>query len=140
MAAHPRRRSAQRLPGLPVFGKAMLTRAKADLSSTFLRRLPTLAIQGVHLFGAKGGVNRSLSSWRANSRRPGAVNAIQPGFFPAEQNQAAHRRTRGIHHEPHAMRRYGAPSELIAAPCIWLPTSILVCYRSIVRVDGGFGA
>ena len=76
------------------------------------------------------------------------VNAISPGFFPADQNRAllynddgayTERGTQIIGHTP--MRRFGAPDELAGA-VIWLASqraSSFVTGQNIV-VDGGFAA
>jgi NAD(P)-dependent dehydrogenase (short-subunit alcohol dehydrogenase family) len=70
------------------------------------------------------------------------VNAIQPGFFPAEQNRkllTEERVASIMNHTP--MRRFGAPSELIGA-ALYLASDKASSFvtGSIVRVDGGFSA
>ena len=74
------------------------------------------------------------------------VNAISPGFFPADQNRAllynddgsyTERGHQIIHHTP--MRRFGKPEELAGA-AIWLASdqaASFVTGQNIV-VDGGF--
>jgi NAD(P)-dependent dehydrogenase (short-subunit alcohol dehydrogenase family) len=76
------------------------------------------------------------------------VNAISPGFFPAEQNRAllyqqdgsfTERGERIIGHTP--MARFGEPHELAGA-VVWLASphaSSFVTGQNIV-VDGGFSA
>ena len=76
------------------------------------------------------------------------VNAISPGFFPAEQNRAllynpdgtySERGGQIIGHTP--MARFGAPEELAGA-VVWLAApraSSFVTGQNIV-VDGGFSA
>lgn len=76
------------------------------------------------------------------------VNAISPGFFPAEQNRAllynedgslSERGSQIIGHTP--MARFGKPEELGGATC-WLAShaaSSFVTGQNIV-VDGGFSA
>jgi NAD(P)-dependent dehydrogenase (short-subunit alcohol dehydrogenase family) len=76
------------------------------------------------------------------------VNAISPGFFPAEQNRALLMRPDGTYSERGAsiightpMGRFGEPEEL-AGPVIWLASehaSSFVTGQNIV-VDGGFSA
>jgi len=70
------------------------------------------------------------------------VNAIQPGFFPAEQNRkllTEERVASIMNHTP--MHRFGSASELIGA-AIYLASDKASSFvtGSIVRVDGGFGA
>ena len=68
------------------------------------------------------------------------VNAIVPGFFPAEQNRkmlTEERITSIMAHTP--MKRFGNPDELVAAT-IWLASSKASSFvtGSIITVDGGF--
>ena len=70
------------------------------------------------------------------------MNAILPGFFPAEQNRKllTPERTESIlRHTP--MARFGESQELIAA-AIYLASSKASSFvtGSILRVDGGYGA
>ncbi|RXZ82705.1 SDR family oxidoreductase [Paenibacillaceae bacterium] len=70
------------------------------------------------------------------------VNAIIPGFFPAEQNRAilSEERVASIlGHTP--MNRFGSPEELQGA-VIYLASERASGYvtGSLLRVDGGFGA
>lgn len=70
------------------------------------------------------------------------VNAIAPGFFPAEQNRKVlteERISNIMRHTP--MNRFGNPDELVAVT-IWLASSRASSFvtGSIVRVDGGFTA
>jgi len=70
------------------------------------------------------------------------VNAIAPGFFPAEQNRKilTKERTASIMNHT-AMGRFGNPEELIGA-VIWLASHNASSFvtGSIVRVDGGFSS
>jgi NAD(P)-dependent dehydrogenase (short-subunit alcohol dehydrogenase family) len=70
------------------------------------------------------------------------VNAILPGFFPAEQNRkilTEERVAQIMSHTP--MGRFGASDELIGAT-IYLASERASSFvtGSILRVDGGFGA
>jgi NAD(P)-dependent dehydrogenase (short-subunit alcohol dehydrogenase family) len=70
------------------------------------------------------------------------VNAILPGFFPAEQNRALltpGRVTSITNHTP--LRRLGEPEELAGA-LLWLASHRASSFvtGSLVRVDGGFSA
>lgn len=70
------------------------------------------------------------------------VNAICPGFFPAEQNRKLLDQERVdniMRHTP--MRRYGEPEELIGAALLLLSSKAgSYMTGSIVSVDGGFTA
>lgn len=92
---------------------------------------------------AKGGVNQ-ITKFLAQEFAPHRVrvNAIQPGFFPAEQNRKLLTESRVnsiMNHTP--MRRFGSPSELIGA-ALYLASDKASSFvtGSIVRVDGGFSA
>ncbi|WP_430193475.1 SDR family oxidoreductase [Paenibacillus thiaminolyticus] len=70
------------------------------------------------------------------------VNAIIPGFFPAEQNRAilSPERVEAImRHTP--MGRFGAPEEL-QGTAVWLASERASGFvtGALIRVDGGFGA
>lgn len=70
------------------------------------------------------------------------VNAIKPGFFPAEQNRKilTEERTNSIFdHTP--MKRFGDPDELSGA-VVWLASQKASSFvtGSMVTVDGGFTA
>ncbi|MDZ7264791.1 MAG: SDR family oxidoreductase [candidate division KSB1 bacterium] len=92
---------------------------------------------------SKAGVNNLTQflarEWALHRIR---VNAIAPGFFPAEQNRAilTEERVQAIfQHTP--MARFGQPNELIGA-VIWLASEKASSFvtGAIVRVDGGFTA
>jgi NAD(P)-dependent dehydrogenase (short-subunit alcohol dehydrogenase family) len=92
---------------------------------------------------AKAGLN-NLTQYLARELAPAGirVNAIAPGFFPAEQNRAllSEERLRDIvSHTPAG--RLGEPHELVGA-VVWLASAAASGYvtGSIVRVDGGFSA
>ena len=92
---------------------------------------------------AKGGVNQ-ITKFLAREFAPARVrvNAIQPGFFPAEQNRkilTEERVASIMNHTP--MRRFGEAKELIGA-AIYLASDSASSFvtGSIVRVDGGFAA
>jgi NAD(P)-dependent dehydrogenase (short-subunit alcohol dehydrogenase family) len=91
----------------------------------------------------KGGVNQ-ITQFLARELAPHKVrvNAIAPGFFPAEQNRkllTAERTAKILSHTP--MNRFGEPSELAGA-VVWLASERASSFvtGSIVRVDGGFAA
>jgi NAD(P)-dependent dehydrogenase (short-subunit alcohol dehydrogenase family) len=92
---------------------------------------------------AKGGVNQVTQflarEWATQGVR---VNAILPGFFPAEQNRkllTEERVAKIMGHTP--MNRYGEASELIGA-AVFLASDKASSFvtGAILRVDGGYGA
>jgi len=92
---------------------------------------------------AKGGVNQ-ITKFLAREFAPFRVrvNAIQPGFFPAEQNRkilTEERVAAIMNHTP--LHRFGAPSELVGA-ALYLAAEKASSFvtGSILRVDGGFSA
>jgi NAD(P)-dependent dehydrogenase (short-subunit alcohol dehydrogenase family) len=92
---------------------------------------------------AKAGVN-NLTQYLARELAPEGirVNAIIPGFFPAEQNRAVLTKERVediLRHTP--MRRLGEPHELDGA-LLWLASGRASGFvtGSLVHVDGGFTA
>ena len=127
-----------------VIGKAMVDAGKGgsiiNISSASsdppLSRVFTYSV-------AKSGVNQ-ITKFLAREFAPFRVrvNAIQPGFFPAEQNRkilTEERVSAIMNHTP--MRRFGAPSELVGA-ALYLAAENASSFvtGSILRVDGGFGA
>jgi NAD(P)-dependent dehydrogenase (short-subunit alcohol dehydrogenase family) len=90
---------------------------------------------------AKGGVNQ-ITQFLAREWAPQRVrvNAILPGFFPAEQNRkllTEERVSQIMNHTP--MRRFGDASELIGA-AIYLASDRASSFvtGSLLRVDGGY--
>jgi NAD(P)-dependent dehydrogenase (short-subunit alcohol dehydrogenase family) len=90
---------------------------------------------------SKAGVNnmtRFLArEWAQHKIR---VNAIMPGFFPAEQNRkilTEERRKSIFSHTP--MARYGEPNELSGA-LLWLASEKASSFvtGAVIPVDGGF--
>jgi NAD(P)-dependent dehydrogenase (short-subunit alcohol dehydrogenase family) len=92
---------------------------------------------------AKGGVNQ-ITKYLAREFAPAnvRVNAILPGFFPAEQNRkllTPERTGQIMGHTP--MNRFGKACELVGA-CVYLASDAAASFvtGTILRVDGGFGA
>jgi NAD(P)-dependent dehydrogenase (short-subunit alcohol dehydrogenase family) len=126
-----------------VFGKAMVGRGGGSIinissasSGPPLSRVATYSV-------AKAGLN-NLTQYLARELAPSRVrvNAIAPGFFPAEQNRAllSEERVRAIlSHTPAG--RLGESEELIGA-AVWLAAERASSFvtGAIVRVDGGFSA
>ena len=127
-----------------VFGRAMVDRGAGGSIVNFssassgppLSRVLTYSI-------AKAGVN-NLTQYLALELAPHRirVNAIAPGFFPAEQNRkllSEDRLTAILGHTP--ARRLGEPTELVGT-VLWLASDAAAGFvtGAIVRVDGGFSA
>ena len=127
-----------------VFGRAMVDRGAGGSIVNFssassgppLSRVLTYSI-------AKAGVN-NLTQYLALELAPHGVrvNAIAPGFFPAEQNRKilSEDRMRAIlGHTP--ARRLGEPLEVVGT-VVWLAATSASGFvtGAIVRVDGGFSA
>jgi NAD(P)-dependent dehydrogenase (short-subunit alcohol dehydrogenase family) len=91
----------------------------------------------------KGGVNQ-ITQFLAREWAPFKVrvNALRPGFFPAEQNRALlspERTAQILNHTP--MKRFGEAQELVGAT-IYLASEKASAFvtGSILTVDGGFTA
>jgi NAD(P)-dependent dehydrogenase (short-subunit alcohol dehydrogenase family) len=127
-----------------VFGRAMVEGGRGgciiNISSASsgppLSRVLTYSV-------AKAGLN-NLTQYLARELAPHKVrvNAIAPGFFPAEQNRKllSEDRVRAIlGHTPAA--RLGTPDELVGT-AVWLASERASGFvtGAIVRVDGGFSA
>ncbi len=125
-----------------VFGKAMIDAGRGgsiiNLSSASsgppLSKVFTYAV-------AKGGVNQ-ITQFLAREFAPHRVrvNAILPGFFPAEQNRKLltdERVGQIMNHTP--MKRFGEASELVGA-AIYLASDNASSFvtGTMLRVDGGF--
>lgn len=127
-----------------VFGRAMVDGGRGgsiiNISSASsgppLSRVLTYSV-------AKAGLN-NLTQYLAGELAPHRirVNAVAPGFFPAEQNRRvlSEDRLRAIvGHTP--ARRLGEPDELVGV-IVWLASERASSFvtGAIVRVDGGFSA
>jgi len=127
-----------------VFGKAMVEAGKGGSIINISSASSDPPLSKVFTYSvAKGGVNQ-ITKYLAREFAPHRVrvNAIQPGFFPAEQNRKilTEERVNSImNHTP--MRRFGAPSELVGM-AVYLASEKASSFvtGSIMRVDGGFGA
>jgi NAD(P)-dependent dehydrogenase (short-subunit alcohol dehydrogenase family) len=127
-----------------IFGKIMIERGVGgsiiNISSASsgppLSRIFTYSV-------SKAGIN-NLTQFLAREWAPNRirVNALSPGFFPAEQNQKILTKERIediFRHTP--MGRFGDPEELVGA-VIWLASEKAASFvtGSLIRVDGGFSA
>ncbi len=101
------------------------------LSKVFTYSLSKASVNNLTMFLAR--------EWATKGVR---VNAIAPGFFPAEQNRkilTPERVSDIMKHTP--MNRFGEAEELVGAT-IWLASAKASSFvtGAIVRVDGGFTA
>jgi len=130
--------------GCQVFGKALVDQNEGGSIINISSASSEIPLSKVFTYGiSKSGVNnltRFLArEWAQNGVR---VNALVPGFFPAEQNRkilTEERKQSIFRHTP--MNRYGEPNELIGA-VIWLSSDKASSFvtGSLVVVDGGFTA
>jgi NAD(P)-dependent dehydrogenase (short-subunit alcohol dehydrogenase family) len=125
-----------------VFGKAMVDAGRGGSVINISSASSAPPLSRVFTYSvAKGGVNQ-ITQFLAREWAPHKVrvNAILPGFFPAEQNRKllTEERTASIlNHTP--MGRFGEASELIgAAVYLSSPRAASFVTGSILRVDGGF--
>jgi NAD(P)-dependent dehydrogenase (short-subunit alcohol dehydrogenase family) len=127
-----------------VFGKAMVDAGKGGSIINISSASSGPPLSKVFTYSvSKGGVNQVTQflarEWATQGVR---VNAILPGFFPAEQNRkllTPERTAAILGHTP--MGRYGDASELIGA-AVFLSAERASGFvtGAIIRVDGGFGA
>lgn len=126
------------------FGHAMVERGRGGSIINFSSASSGPPLSRVLAYSvAKAGVN-NLTQYLARELAPHhiRVNAIAPGFFPAEQNRRLldEDRLRAIMaHTPAG--RLGEPGELVGT-AIWLASEEASGFvtGAIVRVDGGFSA
>ncbi|MGE3808307.1 MAG: SDR family oxidoreductase [Gemmataceae bacterium] len=132
-----------------VFGATMLKAGRGSIINIASMAGMTPLSRVVAYSAAKAAViNFTQFLAREWATRGIRVNAISPGFFPAEQNRALLFKEEGgyterggqiINHTP--MARFGEPAELAGA-VVWLASpraSSFVTGQNIV-VDGGFSA
>jgi NAD(P)-dependent dehydrogenase (short-subunit alcohol dehydrogenase family) len=126
------------------FGRAMVERGRGGSIINFSSASSGPPLSRVLTYSvAKAGLN-NLTQYLARELAPHRirVNAIAPGFFPAEQNRRLldEERLRAIMgHTPAA--RLGEPDELVGT-AIWLASEEASGFvtGAIIRVDGGFSA
>ena len=126
-----------------VFGRGMVERRRGSIinisSASSGPPLSRVFTYGV----AKGGVNQVTQFLAREWAEAGVrVNALLPGFFPAEQNRkllTPERTVQIMGHTP--MKRFGEPAELLGA-VLWLASDKASSFvtGALVRVDGGFAA
>jgi NAD(P)-dependent dehydrogenase (short-subunit alcohol dehydrogenase family) len=125
-----------------VFGKVMVDAGRGGSVINISSASSSPPLSKVFTYSvSKGGVNQITQflarEWAPHNVR---VNAILPGFFPAEQNRkllTEERTNQILNHTP--MRRFGDAGELIgAAVYLSSPKAASFVTGSILRVDGGF--
>jgi NAD(P)-dependent dehydrogenase (short-subunit alcohol dehydrogenase family) len=127
-----------------VFGRAMVERDAGGCIINFSSASSGPPLSRVLTYSvAKAGLN-NLTQYLARELAPHRirVNAVAPGFFPAEQNRhlLSEDRLRAIMaHTPAG--RLGAPDELVGT-VVWLASERASGFvtGAIIRVDGGFTA
>jgi NAD(P)-dependent dehydrogenase (short-subunit alcohol dehydrogenase family) len=125
-----------------VFGKAMVDAGNGGSIINISSASSGPPLSRVFTYGvAKGGVNQ-ITQFLARELAPNGirVNAILPGFFPAEQNRKVltpERVASILSHTP--MKRFGEAAELVGAT-VYLASRKASSYvtGSTLRVDGGF--
>jgi NAD(P)-dependent dehydrogenase (short-subunit alcohol dehydrogenase family) len=126
------------------FGKRMIDQGNGGSIINISSASSGPPLSKVFTYGiSKAGVN-SLTQFLAREWAPHnvRVNAILPGFFPAEQNRkllTPERTASILGHTP--MGRFGNPDELVGA-VVWLASGKASSFvtGSLIRVDGGFSA
>lgn len=127
-----------------VFGRAMVEAGCGGCIINISSASSGPPLSKVFTYGvAKAGVNQ-ITQFLARELAPYhiRVNAILPGFFPAEQNRrllTPERTASILAHTP--MDRFGEPCELVGA-ALYLASDRAASFvtGAILRVDGGFGA
>ncbi|MFQ5752987.1 MAG: SDR family oxidoreductase [bacterium] len=127
-----------------IFGETLVQQGRGGSIINFSSTSSGPPLSKVFTYGiSKAGVNNLTQflarEWALYKIR---VNAIAPGFFPAEQNRKilSKERTEAIFaHTP--MQRFGQPEELVGT-AIWLAAEKASSFvtGAIIRVDGGFSA
>ncbi|MBS4204569.1 SDR family oxidoreductase [Lederbergia citrea] len=127
-----------------VFAKRMIEQGRKGSIINISSVSSTTPLSRVFTYSvSKAGVN-SMTQFLAREFAPHGirVNAIIPGFFPAEQNRkilSEDRINSIMNHTP--MNRFGEPDELQGA-AVWLASDKASSFvtGTLIRVDGGFGS
>lgn len=127
-----------------IFGKRMIEQKRQGSIINISSVSSTTPLSKVFTYSvSKAGLNSVTQFLAREFALDGIrVNAIIPGFFPAEQNRKilSPERTESImNHTP--MQRFGTPEELKGA-AIWLASDKASSFvtGTLIRVDGGFGS
>ncbi|WP_342504828.1 SDR family oxidoreductase [Sporosarcina sp. FSL K6-2383] len=127
-----------------VFAKRMIEQKRTGSIINISSVSSTTPLSKVFTYSvSKAGIN-SMTQFLAREFAPHGirVNAIIPGFFPAEQNRkilSEDRIASIMGHTP--MNRFGEPEEL-GGTVIWLASERASSFvtGALIRVDGGFGS
>ncbi len=127
-----------------VFGRRMIDRKRGGSIINISSASSGPPLSKVFTYGiSKAGVN-SLTQFLARewATQGVRVNALLPGFFPAEQNRkllTPERTASILNHTP--MGRFGDAEELTGA-VVWLASEKASSFvtGALIRVDGGFSA
>jgi NAD(P)-dependent dehydrogenase (short-subunit alcohol dehydrogenase family) len=127
-----------------IFGRRMIDRKKSGSIINISSASSGPPLSRVFTYGiSKAGVN-SLTQFLARewATQGVRVNALLPGFFPAEQNRkllTPERTASILTHTP--MGRFGNAEELVGA-VVWLASEKASSFvtGALIRVDGGFSA
>ncbi|WP_438446694.1 SDR family oxidoreductase [Gorillibacterium sp. sgz5001074] len=127
-----------------VFGKHMVEQGLGGSIINISSVSSSQPLSRVFTYSASKSAVNSVTQYLAKEFAPAniRVNAIIPGFFPAEQNRkilSPERIDSIMKHTP--MNRFGEPDELQGA-AIFLASDKASSFvtGSMIRVDGGFGA
>ncbi|MFZ7946455.1 MULTISPECIES: SDR family oxidoreductase [Bacillaceae] len=127
-----------------IFGKRMIDQERKGSIINISSVSSTTPLSRVFTYSvSKAGIN-SVTQFLAREFAPNGirVNAIIPGFFPAEQNRKILDKERIesiMRHTP--MNRFGEAEELQGAT-VWLASEKASSFvtGALIRVDGGFGS
>ncbi len=127
-----------------IFGKAMVERGEGGSIINISSASSGPPLSKVFTYSvSKAGVN-NLTQYLAREWAPYRVrvNALAPGFFPAEQNRKILTQERVdniMRHTP--MNRFGDPEELVGA-IVWMASDKASSFvtGAVIRVDGGYTA
>jgi NAD(P)-dependent dehydrogenase (short-subunit alcohol dehydrogenase family) len=127
-----------------IFGKAMVERGEGGSIINISSASSGPPLSKVFTYSvSKAGVN-NLTQYLAREWAPYRVrvNALAPGFFPAEQNRKILTQERVdniMRHTP--MNRFGDPEELVGA-IVWMASDKASSFvtGALIRVDGGYTA
>ncbi|MCP8970518.1 SDR family oxidoreductase [Ectobacillus ponti] len=127
-----------------IFAKRMIEQGRGGSIINISSVSSTTPLSKVFTYSvSKAGLN-SATQFLARELAPYGirVNAIIPGFFPAEQNRkilSPERVASIMNHTP--MQRFGEPDELQGA-AVWLASGKASGFvtGTLIRVDGGFGS
>ncbi|GGD72235.1 SDR family oxidoreductase [Paenibacillus nasutitermitis] len=127
-----------------IFAKKMIEQQRKGSIINISSVSSTTPLSRVFTYSASKAALNSMTQFLAREFAPDGirVNAIIPGFFPAEQNRKIlnpERIDSIMKHTP--MNRFGSPEELQGA-AVWLASDKASSFvtGTLIRVDGGFGS